>query len=202
MVGMAQKKTVAVKQAPRVAVQRPHGVTGTTTSYSLYTEEVHRQVCESVAKGRSLKDSGLLAGLGKETLDTWMYQGRHDPEKYPHLAKLVEDIEVARAERRAEAVDAIVQVGQSGQPGSWQSNAWYLERTDPENWGRKDKVEHVNDAPKQQINQVILVDSGAREAAFDLLERVAGHASPDITVGPGSSMQLEAGAGSGGGEPE
>ncbi len=160
----------------------------------LFTEATKAKILESVAKGRSLKDSGLLAGLGRDTLDNWLYLGRKEPEKYPHYAEFVEQVEVARAERRAEAVDRIIQAGTTSD--KWQANAWYLERTDPETWGRKDKVEVQNDQPQQQINQVILIDADARESAFDLLRRVAGNTRPDITVGPSGGGELEAGDGS------
>lgn len=194
-----QKVTVQRAQSQAVAKETVAGVVQTV--HTKYNAEVHAKICESIAKGRSIKDTGILAGLGTDTLDNWLYNGKHQPEKYPHFAKLREDVEVARAERRAQAVDKIVEVGNSGNQGTWQANAWYLERTDPENWGRKDKVEHSGDAPTQQINQVVLIDHNAREAAFDLLQRVAGSARPDITVGPGSSGELEAGPDTGGGEP-
>lgn len=184
---------VVVKRAeskPKVIEHRP-GIFETV--HTKYNDEIHEKIVDSIRQGRSIRDSGLLAGLGIDTLETWLYNGRHTPDKYPHFKKLSDDIEVAKAERRAQAVDNIVTVGNSGQPGTWQANAWYLERTDPENWGRKDKVEHSGEAPRQQINQVILIDAGAREASRDLLRRVAGDARPDITVGPSGSGELETG---------
>ena len=164
---------------------------------TVYSKTVHKKIVSEVAKGKSVSDAGLLAGLGKDVVWTWLENGRKRPEQYPHFAELVADIEKARAEKRGEIVERIVATGLSGQPGTWQAGAWYLERTDPENWGRKDKVEHVggSEGPKTQINTVILVDSDAREAARDLLRRVAGHASPDVPVGPGGRLQLEAGEG-------
>lgn len=184
-------KTVAVVPAP----QEERVVNGRLVK-TKFTEETRAKILERIAAGCSVKDAGLLAGLGRDTLEYWLYQGKHEADKYPDFAQLVEDVELARAQRRADAVDRIVQAGQNSD--KWQANAWYLERTDPENWGRKDKVEHVNDAPRQQINQVVLVDPDAREAAFDLLGRIAGNSRPDITVGPSSRGELEDGRDSGG----
>lgn len=185
---------VKVRQAPTLTqtiIRRDGHKTHVRTKYS---PDVHKKVIESVKMGRSLTDSGILAGLGRDTLWGWLDQGRKQPDIYPEYAQLVQDIEEAQASRRAEAVDNIVTVGNSQQAGTWQANAWFLERTDPENWGRKDKVEHVgNDTPKTQINTVVLIDSGARESARDLLSRVAGHSGPDLAVGPGGSVQLEDG---------
>lgn len=190
------KKQVAVKPAPSRVQVMPHAHNGYITAKTKYSDEVHEQVVESVKKGYSITDAGLLAGLGKDTLWMWLSNGRHKAEQYPHFAKLSDDIAVAQAERRADAVDAIVSVGTSQLPGSWQASAWYLERTDPENWGRKDKVEHSGQdsaGVRTQINAVVLIDTDAREAARDLLKRVAGHSGADIAIGPGSSMQLEDG---------
>jgi hypothetical protein len=186
------KKQVAVKPAEVVSVRVPHG-NGYTIAATKYTPKVHKIIVDTVKKGNSLRDAGLLAGLGKETLETWLYNAKTMPEKYPHFVKLAADIDQARAERRIKAVENIVTVGDSQQAGTWQANAWFLERTDPENWGRKDKIEHVNETPRTQVNTVVLIDADARETARDLLKRVAGHSGADIAIGPGSGVQLEDG---------
>lgn len=178
-----------VQQAPVVEVIR-NGQKALTK----YTPETHKKILENIKEGVSVTDAGLLAGLGTDTLFTWMEKGRRRADEYPEFAKLVADIEVAKAERRAQAVKNIVTVGNSQQAGTWQANAWYLERTDPENWGRKDKVEHVgNESPQTQINTVVLIDADARETARDLLSRVAGSAGEHKPIGPGSGVQLENG---------
>lgn len=161
---------------------------------TLYSKKVHKTIVTAIKKGNSITDAGLLAGLGKDTIHDWLSKGRHNPELYEEFAALAKDIQIAQAERRAAHVEAIVTVGTSQQPGTWQASAWYLERTDPENWGRKDKIEHSGDTgPKTQLNTVVLIDSDAREAARDLLKRVAGHAGTDESLGSGSSLQLENG---------
>lgn len=161
---------------------------------TLYSKSVHKKIVDSVKKGRSISDSGLLAGLSKDLIWTWLENGRNKPDQYPDFARLSDEIEQAKAERRAQAVDNIVTVGNSQSAGTWQANAWFLERTDPENWGRKDKVEHVNEAPKTQVNAVVLIDSDTRGTARDLLQRIAGHSSPDLAIGPGGGVQLEDGS--------
>jgi hypothetical protein len=183
------KQQVAVKQARTVPIVR-NGQTALTK----YTEEVHKSIVDTVQKGNSITDAALLAGLGRDTVWGWLEKGRREPEKYPEWAQLSADIAKAQANRRVKAVENIVTVGDSQAPGSWQANAWFLERTDPENWGRKDKVEHVGDGtPKTQINTVVLIDGEARETARDLLQRVAGHSGADKSIGSGSGMQLENG---------
>jgi hypothetical protein len=189
------RKQVAVKPAKTVMTKVPHGANGHVTVGTKYNAKVHKTIVDTVRKGNSLRDAGLLAGLGMDTLETWLYNAKTMPDRYPHYVQLKADIEKARAERRGKAVENIITVGDSQQAGTWQANAWYLERTDPENWGRKDKIEHVNDSPKTQVNTVVLIDADARETARDLLKRVAGHSGADIAIGPGSGVQLEDGDG-------
>lgn len=187
---MGPKKTVAVKKAKSVVKQTANG-----KRHTKYTPAVHKKIVDLVRKGNSVGDAGLRAGLGKDVIWVWMEHGRYRPDQYPEMAQLVEDIEEAKAEMRGTIVDNIVQVGTSGAPGTWQAGAWYLERTDPENWGRKDRVEHTGDSARQQtqINTVVLIDADAREAARDLLKRVAGHSGTDVAIGPSGGMQLEDG---------
>ena len=192
---MAKRQQVAVKKAQAQVVKRPHAKNGSISVQSLYNAKTHKKIIENAKKGRSMPDCSLLAGLGRGTLEAWIYKGRHEPDKYPHFAQLVADYEMAQAEFRGETLDNIVTVAQSQAPGTWQANAWLLERTDPENWGKKDRIEHVGDGggPRTQLNTVVLIDSDAREAARDLLTRVAGNAGTDESLGLGSRLQLEAG---------
>ena len=188
------RQEVQVKRAPLREVKRSHASNGTITVRTKYSKQVHKKIVDNIRKGRSVHDSSLLSGLSKYTLDEWLWQAKKEPEKHPEWVQLAQDIEMARAEFRGQALENIVTVGNSQQAGTWQANAWLLERTDPENWGRKDKVEHVGqDTPRQQINTVVLIDADARDTARDLLRRIAGHASPDVAIGPGSGMQLENG---------
>lgn len=187
------KQTIAVKPAKSVEKRTANGIRKTK-----YTKAVHKKIVDFVRKGNSVTDAGLRSGLGKDLIWYWLECGKKQPERYPEYAQLVADIEQARAEMRGDIVDNIVTVGTSGAPGTWQAGAWYLERTDPENWGRKDKVEHTGEraGPQTQINAMVLIDTDAREAARDLLKRVAGNAGADIAIGPGSGVQLENGPGS------
>jgi len=191
---MAQKKIqVKVTKAPSVQKRALPPTGPPVVRLTKYSPKVHKTIVNLIKKGNSITDAGLLAGLGKDTIHDWLWKGRREPERYVEFASLANDILVAQAERRADAVDAIVTVGQSQQPGTWQASAWYLERTDPENWGRKDKVEHSGDTgPKTQLNTVVLIDSDAREAARDLLKRIAGPAAKELgEVVDAESVQLD-----------
>lgn len=161
------------------------------TKPGLYNRAVHKKIVTAIEKGASIKDAGLLAGLGTDTLDGWLYSYRSEPEKYAHYKHLVEDIQEAKARRRQRSVERIEQAAQGG---AWQADAWHLERTDPENWGRKDQVKvESNEGPRIQLNTVVLVDTEARELSRDLLRRIAGPVGTDLAIGPGDSVHVEDG---------
>lgn len=140
----------------------------------LYNQTRHKKIVKAIRKGNSLGTAGQLAGLGKETLHSWLDKARRYPEEYPQFVKLEEDIKLARAEREAEHVAKIERVALGNEKNTWQAAAWYLERTNAEEWGRKDKVSVSADAPLVQINQVVLSDESARASARDLLRRATG----------------------------
>lgn len=54
------------------------------------------------------------------------------------LLEFLESVKRARAE--AEAFH-LKNIREAGDTGSWQASAWWLERSFPDRWGRKDRVE-------------------------------------------------------------
>jgi len=158
----------------------------------LYTPARHKKIVRSVRKGLPLGVSGQLAGLGKDTLHEWIAKGRYEPEKYPQYVKLLSDIEKARAVRESEHVAKIEKVALSEDPKTWTAAAWFLERTNPDDWGRKDRMQVQHETPLVQVNQVVLNDQGAREASRDLLRRATSiDASAHESVGPGVRSESE-----------
>jgi hypothetical protein len=149
----------------------------------------------ALREGVSMRAAALAVGLNPETVAEWRWKGKKWPEKYPQYAELNDKIDTVQAEVQREMVTVVVNTAKSGAPNTWQAAAWYLERTDPENWARRDKVSVKNEGgPLVQVNQVILTDADARAASRDLLNRLAagGAAEP---FGPGSRAELAAGGG-------
>jgi hypothetical protein len=131
-------------------------------------------IVERARKGYSRTDAFRLAGINPQTGWDWIAQGRKDPEKYPELVDFALRLEKAEAEIRAEMVDVVIGTAKSQAPQTWQAAMTYLERRDPENWGKREKtqVEIYTDQPLAQLNQIVLVDDGARQVSREMLRRV------------------------------
>jgi len=123
--------------------------------YKGYSKEMHKTIVEEVRAGRPKTLAFRLSGLHPDTIWDWLRLARHHPEQYPQYVQLGEDIDAAKAAAEAEALDRIKAAAKSD-PKHWTADAWYLERTNPAEYGRRDKVEVEIEAEKPliQLNQV------------------------------------------------
>lgn len=152
-----------------------------------YNKERHEIIVEALRKGNSKRNAFRLAGISPDTGHEWVKFGRDFPDKYPEYVQLGEDIEQALAEYESSRVSLVTTAADTG---SWQAAAWWLERRNPDEWGRHDRVKHeVNNRPTVQLNQVILQDASARELSRNLLRQLASN-RPDVTLGPGDVREL------------
>lgn len=94
---------------------------------SLYTPELHKQIVDTLATGVSIRDVCSYVGIDEDTYHRWC---RNDKE-------FLQDTLRARVSGRIGAA-AIVRKAAIG--GDVQAAEWYLERTDPSVWGRKDML--------------------------------------------------------------
>lgn len=102
---------------------------------SIYTPELGAKLCELVRAGLPLVKAAEHEGLTYETLRAW---GKKNAEFSVALKK-------ARGESTKQSLDKI----RAGVPG-WQGEAWYLERSDPKNWGRRLEVKQDPKPPKAE----------------------------------------------------
>jgi transposase-like protein len=95
---------------------------------SRLTEERQAKILEALRAGNYLTSAAALAGVSRSTLHAWR-------QEHPHFADAVDQ---ARAHAEARN-DAIVQMAARTQ---WQAAAWWLERSFPDRWGRRGRIEH------------------------------------------------------------
>jgi hypothetical protein len=138
----------------------------------MYTEERHDKVVEAIRQGNSIQNASALAGMGYDTLWSWLEKGKYAPDKYPHYAQLVIDIDQARAEMESEMVGTVVGHARAGGTSAWNAAAWWLQKRG-EGWEATQTVNVNKNTPDTvQLNQVVLVDSDARTEARDLLRGI------------------------------
>lgn len=179
----------AVAASPRNLV----GPANPASKFPIYADKV----LEAMRLGNTFAAACRQVGLNPELGHDWLYKARKWPEKYPDYANWLERMEQVKAEVQAEMVDVVRNTALSGAPNTWQAAAWYLERSDPEHWSKRDRLTVQNEgAPLVQINQVILGDEDAREASRDLLHRLTAGRTAE-SLGPGASGEPAGGDGGG-----
>ena len=90
-----------------------------------YTPEIARLIAQLIGGGATQRDACGAVGISEDTLGRWR-------KRYADFAA---SIEKAEAIKRAEMIRVVTDAAKGG---TWQAAAWYLERRDPDNWGRKD----------------------------------------------------------------
>lgn len=121
------------------------------------TPRVRDIIIESVRNGNFMSTSAELAGVSLTRFWEWMKEGKDKIEghgRYYADGKdllymlFYMDVRQAQAEAEATAVDAIVEAGRE----SWQAWAWWLERTRPDKFGKRETVDqNVNANVKAEI---------------------------------------------------
>lgn len=107
------------------------------------------KVIEALRAGNYMDTAAMYAGISKQTLYNWLAKGRDAREKVANggiasdqeakFIELVDAVEKARADAEVRNVHLIQQAAQGG---TWQAAAWFLERSHPGKWARREKVEH------------------------------------------------------------
>lgn len=97
---------------------------------SKYSKARAVAILEGIRQGNSRTDAAEACGVTKDTLRRWT-------QRYPWFGQAMVQ---ARAEGTARLLSSIRQAGVSGAPQSWQAAAWILERTRPDDFGQRSRV--------------------------------------------------------------
>lgn len=122
--------------------------------------QIQDAICNEIKRGTPITSACLIAGISKDTYYRWYRKG--EKAKTGRFKEFYNKIEEAKAYAIALRVENIRKAGRNG---SWQADAWWLERMDPENFSRKDNVnvksENINH--NLNINLGKLFDDGLIE---------------------------------------
>ena len=100
------------------------------------TPEVQERIVSAIRAGNYLETASAYAGIDQSTLHKWISRSK-EPDAPVALIEFRQSVERARAEAEVRTVALIQQAA----PQSWQAAAWYLERSHPKRWARREKVE-------------------------------------------------------------
>lgn len=117
---------VKPKRGRRAGSRNPKAGRGS----KLTTEFIHK-VEQLAAKGLNQRQIAHILNVGPCTLSIWKASSGKLEEKFQKALSVGEAIGVKRRLERIE---------KAGKKGSWQADAWLLERRQPEQFGRRDSV--------------------------------------------------------------
>lgn len=114
--------------------------------------EIARRLLEMFALGASQADACRYAGISHDSLQRWIAAGRAELARIEaqgegdylvsDAALLVLGIDRALGEFARANLDNIRFAARS--PRNWTASAWLLERRLPDDWGKREKVEHAH----------------------------------------------------------
>ncbi len=115
------------------------------------TPEVQKRICEIIRAGNFAATAASVVGIDESTFYRWMSEGEKATRgQYREFRNAVK-------KASAEAEQKNVKYIQSAAPKNWQAAAWWLERRNPDTWGRKDRHEHTG-ADGGPIQEQITLD--------------------------------------------
>ncbi len=97
-----------------------------------YTPELVNQLIEYIKAGNYIQTACDVVGISKETFYKWI--------------KNKSDFSDAIKKAEAQAIARNLTIIQIAAKKNWQAAAWFLERKDYQNWGRKELVGGITDS--------------------------------------------------------
>jgi hypothetical protein len=147
------------------------------------TADVEERIISAVKGGSYLDDAAAYAGISERTLFRWVQKGKEAlnlqemgidvTDEEQRYGQFCQSLQRARSEA---SIRNLTLIQRAAQEGTWQAAAWYLERTNPKKWGRKDtfEIEGVDkDTPDPRADIAILLDeriSRMRERSRAVIE--------------------------------
>ena len=99
-----------------------------------HNEELVQALCDSIATGMYVNLACQSVGIGTSTLSICKQKGQQGIKPYDEVWRRIQIAEAKAIERRIKRIE------EAGENGSWQADAWYLERRYPHLFGKRDTV--------------------------------------------------------------
>jgi transposase-like protein len=109
---------------------------------------------EALSAGHYMERACRMAGLSQSTVYRWLQEAEKIKTQAADETELTESerhyLELSDAILKARdkaAHRAMVSIQKASQKGTWQAAAWYLERTDPNHYGRRTQISGPDSQP-------------------------------------------------------
>ena len=96
------------------------------------TDKLCDEICNDIKAGVPIIHAAIAHGIGQSTFYDWYNAGKK--AKSGNKKKFYDKVEEAKSVAITLRARRIYKAGET----SWQADAWWLERVDPDNFGRKD----------------------------------------------------------------
>lgn len=100
-------------------------------------QPLQERICQLISAGNYIKTACQAVGISEQTYINWMKWG--EKSRKGVYFEFFESVKKAEAQSVARNVAVI----QSAAKETWQAAAWWLERKHPQDWGKKERHEHV-----------------------------------------------------------
>lgn len=96
------------------------------------TDQLCDDICNDIKAGVPIKHAAIAHGITRTTFYDWYNKG--EQAKSGKFKKFHDKVEEAKSVAVTLRARRIYKAGET----SWQADAWWLERVDPDNFGKKD----------------------------------------------------------------
>lgn len=150
---------------------------------SKLTPQIQELICQAVRAGNYVEVACDFVGLDKSTFYDWMNKGK----AHPH--SVYADFSNAVKEARSDSEMMTVQVIKNAMLDNWQAAAWYLERSRPERWSKREhlELEHSGDIKSPMVVQIanqLIFDPSVRSLVSQLIPKLLPNEEKDPNDSP------------------
>jgi hypothetical protein len=100
------------------------------------TPDTQEVVCAAIAEGLSIANACQIAGISETAINDWQRRGGLGESPY------VEFLTAMRHARVQGKLTRLRHINRAAETGAWQAAAWYLERVYPDEYGKRQRIEH------------------------------------------------------------
>lgn len=132
-----------------------------------------QELLKALRLGHYVQDAAIHAGINSRTVYSWLREtdeiedalteGETPTPAQQRVLQIGRSIKEARLAAQTRNIQAIQQAATGG---TWQAAAWFLERSQPDKWGRFQRIAQEISGPG---GDPIQVETASRQSVLDLL---------------------------------